>query len=162
MVIPPQIVTLIGGLASEATGLTAEKFTEKYGEELLRWVGEIAIDKADVLYDLVGDQAVQFANSALSSAAEKFAEVTGPTAAAILGHVSGEVVGQAVVNALEGLPEVDLAPLGAQVRETAGKGAEQLRHLTDEQLGAFAVFLTGSRDQSSSAVHRLRKKLLRR
>ena len=146
MVIPPQVISLIGNLAGEATGQAAEKIAEKYGEEMLRWAWEIAVDKADVVIDLAGDQAVELANAAVASATSKFTEVTGLTAAGIVGQFSGEATSQAVAKALAWFPDVDLAMLGAKVRETAGKGSEQLRDLTDEQVGAMAVLLSRTKD----------------
>lgn len=161
MAIPAQAISMIGSVAGELAGQVAETFAEKYGEEVARWLGELAVDHADVLVEFAGEPALDWAQSAASSATGKFAEVTGLTAAGIAGHAGGEAVSQVVAHALAGLPDVDLAPLGAQVRAAAGQGVEQLRLLTNEQIGAFAVYLASAPGRRSRLLSRWRKQLPR-
>ncbi len=152
----------------ELTGQSVEKLLEKYGEQalaaLLNAGQEIAQDHAPEIIDLAVDRAgdlVEVVSPAVTGTLGKAGELTGLTMSSIIGQGSGEALGSLLENAAEGLPDIDLSPLGAKLRDSAGKGAGRLGDLTDAQLGTLAVLISQSSDRGGNLAARLRKRLRR-
>jgi hypothetical protein len=144
----------IDKILAELGGQSVEKLIDKYGERVLlgaaELVGDVVQDHAPEILEKTAEYAgdlMQFVSPTVTQAAGKVNEFTGLTLARVIGQGSSEALGSILENIGDSVPDVDLAALGQQVRETVGKGAGKLGDLTDAQLGALAVYFSRSKEK---------------
>lgn len=157
MSIPTRIII---GLSSFAF----QKFLDRYGEEIL----EFATTRGEEVVREYGPKAVHWT----ADRGNDVYEAVAPRAAGAVSKISamaGRPAKGAVIPAADD-PESgrlatmlfgpfagELGRIGAYVRSVADLGAEQLRGMSDEQIGAIAVGLWRSQNRDSFLGRRVRK-----
>ena len=157
MSIPAKIII---GLSSFAF----QKFLDRYGEDII----EFATIRGEEFVRVYGPQAVRWTAETGSSAYAKVApRATGavsklsaaaglPAKGAVVPGADEEEVSR-LATMIAGPFAGNFAAVGAYLRAVAGLGADQLRNLSDEQIGAIAVGLWRSQNRDSLLGRRLRR-----
>lgn len=157
MSIPAKIII---GLSSFAF----QKFLDRYGEEILEFAttrGEEVVreygpqavrwtaDRGNDVYDAVAPRA--------AGAVSKLSVMAGRPAKGAVIPAADEAESGRLATMLFGPFAGDLGRIGAYVRAVIDLGTDQLRNLSDEQIGAIAVSLWRSQNRDSILGRRLRK-----
>ncbi|MFN2252655.1 MAG: hypothetical protein ACK2U6_00330 [Candidatus Promineifilaceae bacterium] len=157
MSIPARIVITISSYAFT-------KFLDRYGEDIL----EYATSRGEEFVQDYGPQAVRWTAETSSKAYEKVAPLAAG-AVSRLAVLAGRPSKGAVIPGVDEAEENrlstmllgpyagDLGRIGAYVRSAAQMGAQQLRSLDDEQIGAIAVALWRMQNRDSFIGRRVRK-----
>lgn len=157
MSIPAKIII---GLSSYAF----RKFLDRYGEDILEFATtrgeELVRDYGPVAVRWTADRGLEFyevvAPRAASAVSKISAVASRPAKGAIIPGVD-DPEGSRLPTMLFGPLAGNLEQIGAYLRDMAGLGAEQLRSLSDEQIGAIAVALWRSQNVDNFIGRRVRK-----
>ena len=162
MSIPARIVITISSFAFT-------KFLDRYGEDIL----EYAATRGEELVQEYGPQAARWTAETGGKAYAKVAPLAADAVsrlAVLAGRPSKGVVIPGMDAAEDGRLSTmllgpyagDLGRIGAYVRTAAELGAQQLRNLDDEQIGAIAVALWRMQNRDSFIGRRVRKAFWRK
>ena len=122
-----------------------EEFVREYGPVAVRWTADRGLE----FYDVVAPRAAG-AVSKISAVASR------PAKGAVIPGVD-DPEGSRLPTMLFGPFSGELAQIGAYLRDLAGLGAEQLRSVSDEQIGAIAVALWRSQNLDNLIGRRMRR-----
>ena len=157
MSIPAKIVISLSSFA-------LQKFLDRYGEDIVAY----ASSRGEELLREYGPQAVRWTAETGSSAYAKVA----PRASSAISTISAKTGRPAQGAVIPGEDETDsgrlstmifgpfagdLSRVGSYVRAVAGLGVDQLRNLSDEQIGAIAVGLWRAQNRDNLIGRRLRR-----
>ncbi len=129
----------------EFTTTRGEDFVREYGPLAVRWTA----DRGNDVYEFVSPRA--------AGAVSKLSALAGrPAKGVVIPGVDDPEKGR-LATMLLGSYAGELSRIGATLRAAAGLGADQLRNLNDEQIGAIAVALWRLQSRDNLVGRRLRK-----
>ena len=141
-----------------------QKFLDRYGEEIVAYASR----RGEEVVREYGPQAVRWTAETGSnayarvaphatSAVSKLSAITGRSAKGAIIPGADEPETGRLSTMVFGPFAGDLSRIGAYVRAVADQGADQLRNLSDEQIGAIAVGLWRAQNRDSLLGRRLRR-----
>ena len=122
-----------------------EEFVREYGPQAVRWTA----DRGNEVYEVVAPRA--------AGAVSKLSALAGRSAKGVTIPGADDPENGRLATMLFGPYSAELGRIGAALRAAADLGAEQLRNLSDEQIGAIAVTLWRTQNRDSFLGRRIRK-----
>ena len=148
------------------TGYAFQKFLDRYGEEIIAYAarrGEEAVrEYTPIVARWTADKGTQFYGFAAPRAADAFSRLSalrGRPASGALVPGAEESDGRRLSTMVFGPFAGSLEQIGAIVRATAVAGIDELRSISDEEIGAIAVSLWRAQNMDTRLGRRLRRRL---